>query len=527
MKIARLHLYPFLFAAYPILFLIYENLGTVRVSQGVFPISVAVSLAALIWFLSYAFGRSAVRASLITGMVVLLLACFKPAVDLGVERAIFQRGAESSGGVLSVFGGVLVVAVCMVARFWKKLGWLHVLLNFTSIVLTGMLGASIIQGVYSEDAKGRRLFVPAPVSLTSSPEFGRPDIYYIILDGYGRSDILKDIYGYDNSPFLDELRSLGFFIADESRSNYAQTLLSLGSSLNMMYLDQIASVVGERSGNRAPIKRMVGDNIVANSLISAGYRFVSFSSGYEGTTMRKGEMIRPSFLELSEFDNLVVRQSPFPAIADALALSGARSAQFESHRHRVAAIIEKLPKVARPEHPDFVVAHILSPHPPFVFGPRGEHLNPDRSFNFDDGSHFTSKGSVEEYVRGYAGQAEYISGEILKSIKAIVASDPGAIIILQGDHGPGGHLNWKSLVKSNMKERMRILNAYRVPAPVKERLYAGVTPVNTFRILFSTLFGADLKPLPDESYFSRFPLPYSFKNVTAYDSDGVATNGQS
>ncbi len=64
-----------------------------------------------------------------------------------------------------------------------------------------------------------------------------PDVYYIILDAYGRADRLKQFYGYDNTPFLDALRKRGFYIAQNSRANYDQTCLCLPSSLNMNYLD--------------------------------------------------------------------------------------------------------------------------------------------------------------------------------------------------------------------------------------------------------------------------------------------------
>jgi hypothetical protein len=47
-----------------------------------------------------------------------------------------------------------------------------------------------------------------------------PDIYYVILDGYARADILDELYGYDNSRFLDYLERHGFFVAETSHSNY-------------------------------------------------------------------------------------------------------------------------------------------------------------------------------------------------------------------------------------------------------------------------------------------------------------------
>src|SRR5690606_9774336 len=65
-----------------------------------------------------------------------------------------------------------------------------------------------------------------------------PDIYYVIMDGYARSDTLKRDYGYDNSQFEGFLKEKGFHVIEDSRSNYRWTFLSLASSLNMEHLVQ-------------------------------------------------------------------------------------------------------------------------------------------------------------------------------------------------------------------------------------------------------------------------------------------------
>lgn len=63
----------------------------------------------------------------------------------------------------------------------------------------------------------------------------RPDIYYIIVDGYGREDVLRETYGIDNSEFLGFLKENGFHVIDQAHSNYTQTVYSLSSSLNLNY----------------------------------------------------------------------------------------------------------------------------------------------------------------------------------------------------------------------------------------------------------------------------------------------------
>ena len=46
-----------------------------------------------------------------------------------------------------------------------------------------------------------------------------PDIYFIVLDGYARADVLAKYYGFDNGPFIGGLRQRGFQVSEASRSN--------------------------------------------------------------------------------------------------------------------------------------------------------------------------------------------------------------------------------------------------------------------------------------------------------------------
>ena len=48
-----------------------------------------------------------------------------------------------------------------------------------------------------------------------------------------------------------------------------------------------------------------------------------------------------------------------------------------------------------------------------------------------------------------------------------------------------------------IRERHAILNAYYLPGDGSKKLYPSISPVNTFRVVFSHYFGADLDLLPD------------------------------
>jgi hypothetical protein len=66
-----------------------------------------------------------------------------------------------------------------------------------------------------------------------------------------------------------------------------------------------------------------------------------------------------------------------------------------------------------------------------------------------------------------------------------------------------------------VNEVFPILAAYRVPDDIRKSLYPSITPVNSFRIVLSALFGEDLPKLPDRSYYSTWEKPTAFTDITA------------
>jgi hypothetical protein len=137
-------------------------------------------------------------------------------------------------------------------------------------------------------------------------------------------------------------------------------------------------------------------------------------------------------------------------------------------------------------------------------------------FRLTDGDQFRRfYGPAEEYVRGYHDQAVFITQQIEQVIDRILTVSPDPpIIILQSDHGSGLGLNIFSVEQSDIEERMSILNAYYLPGGGRQELYPEITPVNSFRVVLRRYFGANLELLDDRSYYSTWPAPQKFVDVT-------------
>jgi len=107
-----------------------------------------------------------------------------------------------------------------------------------------------------------------------------PDVYYIILDAYGRSDVLKENIGYDNTSFLNDLEELGFYVANCSQGNYSNTEISLASSLNFNYLNQLSEELTAETTDRSLVWGFVKHNAVLGKFISFGYTIHAFQTEF-------------------------------------------------------------------------------------------------------------------------------------------------------------------------------------------------------------------------------------------------------
>lgn len=320
-----------------------------------------------------------------------------------------------------------------------------------------------------------------------------PDIYYIILDGYARDDILQKFYQVDNTDFLRELEQMGFFVARCAQSNYAQTELSLASSLNSNYLEQLDERYSTGNTSRVGLPDFIQHSAARRELEQLGYKIYAFETGYEPTEIKDADQfLSPKSVQgTNDFENLLIRTTAGRVLAEGVASLNIRpdwEARDQAHRKRVLYTLEKLPDLPAEGGPKFVFAHIVSPHWPHVFGPNGEPVH-----------------EHQDSATGYRNQVIFISKQILPVLTSIISNSPTPpIIVLQADHG--------SVIESPVR-RMGILNAYYLPDGGKQILYESISPVNSFRVIFDYYFGGAAKRLEDTSYYSTYDKPFDYMQI--------------
>lgn len=337
---------------------------------------------------------------------------------------------------------------------------------------------------------------PAPLGPVQAPP-GQPlpDVYYVILDGYARWDILASEYGYDERPFLETLADRGFYVAEASNSNYPGTHPSLSSSLNMRYVTRELSV-------GAPFERyleLIRNNEVATAFKSLGYRYDLVRSVWIGTA------ISPLA------DRLLGMGPPFGsefavALANRSILRAITTPPTVAESHLVA--LRDLEAVAMDPAPTFTFAHVILPHPPYVLDRDGNIVNRTATLE--------GVWLLDDAKAGYVEQVRFLNRRLIEIVDGILAaSATRPIIVFQGDHGafvdpgpddPDG--------RAARLARLAILNAYLVPDEMRSDLYPSISPVNSFRIVLPRLVGRQPELLPDRHFPYEGPSREGFEEAT-------------
>ena len=500
-KIWRFPWHSLLFGIYPVLALMAANLHEAPLEDGLRALFISLVLAIVLLSILAQLLNNWRRAGVL--ITILLLSFFsygqvydglKTLGDLGVSVARHRF-------LLPVW---LILTVAILWWAWKREpvpSSTKIALNVVAILLlifpAFQIFSFIVRGWLTEAEPAA---IDSGESANVMPPAEAPDIYYIIADAYSRQDLLKTFYGFDNSGFLNELRGLGFFVADCSLSNYPKTRLSLTSSLNMDYLENLGITANDQ---RDAFWRHIRNSAVRKTLVVHGYKIVSLETGFYWTEWPDADLYlsrNDTGLHLNGFEALLLQttllRAPFALLSgiDEGVPDTIEGGTLEEHYAITRYALDALDDLAFVEGPKFVFAHLLIPHRPFVFAA--------------DGSFTTEPRSLAE---SYNAHVTYLNRRLIESLATIInESDRPVIIILQGDHGGPG--------TQSTYDRMKILNAYYMPE-AEDRLYSSITPVNSFRIIFDTYFGTNFGLLEDLSYYSTSD---DFFDVTLIRDDNPA-----
>ena len=498
----RLIIHPFTFAIFPILALLAYNIKEVTPRVALRPLVISLLGALLFMLVFRLISRSLQKAALITTSFMVLFFSYGHIYEFLQQHAIFGFSLGRHRYLIAIYAVLFIIALWQVLRKVKDAQPATQVLNIIGLLILVLPVYQISS--YSitvwRNAQRSTQQPPAQSELVVQPGQALPDIYFIILDGYTRQDALLSDFNYDNTAFLDDLRKLGFYVADCSRSNYQKTQGSLAAALNMNYMPELDAALAAQGLNDEDIGVLVKHSQVRKLLESIGYLTVAFDSGFEWSRISDADVYlqysgKPYELQVPQpFEVILLRTTALQVWFDSQLKLPAHNQTpftdvnftFDDHINRQLYIMDELPHLASFSGPKFVFAHIMIPHVPYVFEPDGQIATDPGYYSSPD-----SNGPVDEghLLSGYTNEIQFLNNRLPAILDALITqSRVPPIILLLGDHGLGN------------ENRLENLSAYYLPDGGPGTFYPNITPVNAFRLIFDTRFGTHYGLLADTSY---------------------------
>ncbi|MGN6393369.1 MAG: sulfatase-like hydrolase/transferase [Gemmatimonadales bacterium] len=415
-----------------------------------------------------------------------------------------HRSAQIALAVVGVLASGL--ALVWVRRKPRVLATVSTFCTLTGALLVLRFGAAVaLDRAHAARLVRRSALAEAlarPIRAPAVPPAPARDVYLIVLDEYANARVLRDMLGFDNGPFLDSLRALGF-VVPEVRSNYMHTMLSLPSMLNAAHLQPLEAELGAAEKDPTLPNELLAHNRVARFLKSRGYRYIFFPSYWWISTHTSP--IADSVVDVWDGVNLdrELGHSEFRRTLRAASLIDAlhRDEPWDGDFvRRTLAGVARLPIIRAPV---FAFAHVLSPHSPYAFDRRCR--------------------TPERYVVGrrlrdlYVDQLECLNHMVLATVTRLIRdSDVPPIILLQGDHGSAVRgFRWDHRLADisplEARERFGAFGAYYLPGGGAAAFGDTVTVVNVLGNILRHYFGAELPKEPDAQYMSVEDAPFDFQ----------------
>lgn len=496
-------------ATAPLAGFLYRNRGLIRVADlWLYVVVCAGLLLAVVVSLSLVFGKqTGSRWSLLLGWCVFALFWYRD-VELFADNFFLTKALPARGPIIWALATLSVLI--LIYRLRDRSWFLSAGMWFAVTVTLVPLGQYAVFTATTE-SQGVESF--HSTTGTENVMESRPDIYFLLLDGFGRQDVLRELFGIDTSGFVEKLRQNGFVVANRALGAHPMTWLSIPAILDQDY--QVLS--GDRdwlstTGQKDAV--MEGSSRTHQILYANGYHFVTAGTAWPS-------LCDPS--PISEVEDCVVRRPDIEAaLSDAYIryqitsmtpllglenyglLPGVIAGFWQGpdlsetvggKSFLTSDILEAVDKAHLRDDstPLFVFGHMMYPHPPFTLGPEcGVQARglPDLSGGWDD-------------VSGYQDGVDCAITQVLELVAEV---DPSAVIVIQSDHGPTpgspDSLSEADVPIESLWARASVLSAVRLPErcrPFVSDTYAGT---NTFKVIIDCLAGNPNLPVPERSYWA-------------------------
>ena len=408
-----------------------------------------------------------------------------------------------NSGTIDVTAGIAtLLAAVWVGSHLRSFEWLPTVLG-TAIGVTALSMA--VTGFFGDQASVAASAVQPPESMVGVS--AGTDILLFVVDGYTSPYILNRDFGFDSTGTAEALEASGFDVFPEAWANYSYTIDSIPSLLQLDYLDLSGSDL--ETGPPPGFGRglIAGDTGLMAWLSDIGYRTTKFESGWEDDRCGKVDRCIRSSRVVGLTGWILWRRTPFRAIA------GGRL--VHPYPATALSVLDQLPGVVSEAssngQSDFILAHIVSPHPPYALS---ADCLVDAPFGDPEaGPPGVGDDLAERQERmGYTRQVACVNTHLEALARMVEATD--MTVLVTGDHGSEirGQVarHPDTWTEEDLTERFGIFVAVRTPdgCHVSED-----TLLNVAREVIGCALSVEL-PILEDRYYASIPDGAGLAEVT-------------
>ena len=397
-KSKRIH--PFLVAIFPILIIYSQNIGRVEIEELFLPVIIIVGLTIGLYYFLKSILKNENKSAIIVTLILIMLFSYGHIYYLLNDVTIDGFDIGRNRYLIPAFGLLLGIGIFFTIKIKTALDNATTILNVISVTLilvaAGNIGlvltdttscencatyeGNIAQELFYDRIDFSSYFEPHEFSTSENEKL--PDVYYLILDEYTRSDALLEYHEFNNNEIINFLESKGFHVAKNNFANYPMSVQSIPATMNLQYINFLADEIGSEVRNYKPLNEkdygLYANNQVIKNFKEMGYKIVTFNT----FTLHLHE---------NPLSDLTVCHRNIHLLDNRLLDKLARTTMFgyfierwsedEMRQVTVCALDEFSEASEHFDEPVFAWVHIMMPHPPWIFGPNGENVNPGISLD--------------------------------------------------------------------------------------------------------------------------------------------------
>ena len=518
--------HPFLVAIFPVLIIYSQNIGRVEIGELFLPIILAAGLAFGLYYFFKLIIKNENKSAIIVTLILIILFSYGHIYYLLNDVTLNEFDIGKNRYLIPAFGLLLGIGIFFTIKIKTALDNTTSIVNVISIVfvLVAIVNVSLvateisscdkcaIQELFYERIDFSSYFEPHEFSTSENEKL--PDVYYLILDEYARSDALLEYHEFNNNEIINFLESKGFHVAKNNFANYPMSVQSIPATMNLQYINFLADEIGSEVRNYKPLNEkdygLYANNQVIKNFKEMGYKIVTFNTFALHLHENPLSDLTVCHRNIHLLDNRLVdtlaRITIFGYFVE-------RWSEGEMRQVTVCALDEFSEVSEQFDEPVFAWVHVMMPHPPWIFGPNGEHVTPGKPLLITDNPEFRDSGW--EPKRQYIQQVQFANKKIVQVVENILEKNSNTIIIIHGDHGTAWDVNWFEPTKEDVYQRLRNFDAIYFPDEEKrDMLLDNRTLVNTFRTIFNAYYDSNYELLENKMYWGWNAKPYYFEEVT-------------